>query len=797
MSSLHLDNRSVNRNSVRLPYRFPRASCGQLSQLASIGTVALLMSASSPVLAQDLPLRARGVQTAQANVVVQTPATAGWLFVNPNTGDDASGNGSENGPFRTITHALKVAPPNTIISLAAGTYNAQTGESFPIKLQPEVTLHGDPTTKGKTVVITGGGIFVSPTFASQNIAILGADRSQVRGVTVTNPNPRGYGLWIESTSPLVAENTFTGNTHDGISITGNGSPAVHNNYFADNGANGMTIYGSSRAEVRGNVFENTGFGVNVAQKAAPLLIDNRILNNKDGIVLQASSRPVLRNNEIANNQRDGLVAIADSQPDLGTETEPGGNTFRNNGRFDLNASATSQAIPAFGNQLSSPRTKGEIDFSGRVRLASAAVAPTVKTTVPVALSLLNSPAPKSASAVPRAKPQSSHAVASQIQADGDAVAIPVPPPVGNALSPTTAKQTASVKTAPTRPIATDPPVAIAQSRNRRRSTKITNTPPNSTATSRSAVSPAKINAASFPVPASLSPQVPAAPAQPRPVLNSGSAAAASSSAPVKSVNQVRQVPVTAVRSQPTAVPAASRSTAAPIRLQGRTPLPPPPQAARSARPLPAATAASRPSPLAQTLTQRRPLSRTAIPTSLAANNSTNNSANHGIAIPVPPPESNALAKPPHRGIAPTRPFTLPPPRQRPAVPSLTAVPPTPAVRSRQTYQSATPDLLPVPGTQIPIGDSGSVTQSLTLNPLSGQPPSSRSFATTSGSYRVIVEARTAQQEAQVRALVPRAFRTVANGRAVMQAGVFGRRDNAERMRQLLQRQGLRATVEAQ
>ncbi|MEG5035001.1 DUF1565 domain-containing protein [Microcoleus sp. AT3-D2] len=286
------------------------------------------------------------------------------LYVSSIGGSDTGGNGSDRAPFKTLTYALSVAPPKTAILLAPGTYSEQTGEKFPLMLRPSVTVQGNPNTRGQNIVIKGGGYFISPTSAGQNIAILGADGAGLSGVTVTNTNYRGYALWIESSSPTVVNNTFSGSTHDGISVVGTSRPTIGGNVFSKNGANGITIFGSSQPEVRDNVFENTGFGVNVAQNASPLLIGNKITRNKDGVVVQANARPVLRNNYIESNRRDGIVAIASSLPDLGTAAEPGGNVIRNNGQYDVNNAAKGQVIPAYGNQLLSSRTTGSVDVAG-------------------------------------------------------------------------------------------------------------------------------------------------------------------------------------------------------------------------------------------------------------------------------------------------------------------------------------------------------------------------------------------------------------------------------------------------
>ncbi len=309
--------------------------------------------------------------TPSGQLAQRLPQQYNFLFVHPTQGDDAR-NGGEQTPFRTITRALAAAAPNTIIVLAPGTYSSATGETFPLQLKSGTTIQGDPRTRGQAVLIKGGGFFLSRSFARQNVTMIGANRAGLTGVTVSNPSPQGYGLWIESTNPVVVDSTFTGSDHDGVSVVGNSTAILRNNYFYQNGANGITIYGTSRPVLQDNVFEQTGFGINVAQNAAPRLINNRVTQNKDGIVVQGNAQPVLRNNVIDSNDRDGLVAIAQSRPDLGTAAEPGNNTFLNNRQFDINAQVSSQTLPAFGNQLTA-RTSGKIDLSGNA-LAPAPVA---------------------------------------------------------------------------------------------------------------------------------------------------------------------------------------------------------------------------------------------------------------------------------------------------------------------------------------------------------------------------------------------------------------------------------------
>ena len=326
------------------------------------------------------------------------------LFVNPAVGNDATGDGSQRSPLRSLTRALSAAQAGTVIVLSPGTYSEQSGEQFPIQLKSGVTVQGDPGNLGQGILIQGGGRFLSPTFASQDVALLGADDAVLMGVTVTNPNPRGYGLWVESTSPSLSRNTFSNSIHDGVSITGDSRPTLQGNYFYRNGANGVTIYGTSQPTIQGNVFEETGFGINMGQEAAPYLLDNRVWNNRSGIVVQGDSRPFLRRNVVEFNTQDGLVAIAQSQPDLGLdENDPGQNRFSDNGQSDINAEVAVYPIIAVGNTLDLSRVVGQVRTTAPTTAPLTRVASLPTSSAPTS-SAPTSSAPTSRSPIPRSAP---------------------------------------------------------------------------------------------------------------------------------------------------------------------------------------------------------------------------------------------------------------------------------------------------------------------------------------------------------------------------------------------------------
>lgn len=288
--------------------------------------------------------------TDKPNEEVRIPNQARILYVNAATGND-SASATEAAPLRTITVALSKAQPGDTVKLAPGTYSAETGESFPLQIPTGVALRGNDGDSGKSTSIIGSGNFISRTFARQSAAVVVAkDDVTISGVTISNPAVRGTGLWIESANPTVQFNAFKNSHRDGIFVTGTSQPDINNNMFQANGGNGIAVARSAGGHIHENWFQATGFGMAVSDSAAPQVANNHFVGNKDGLVLSGSAKPVLRGNVIEDNQRDGIVAISNAQPDLGTSMDPGNNTIRDNGRYNLH-NATRNIFAAVGNQM--------------------------------------------------------------------------------------------------------------------------------------------------------------------------------------------------------------------------------------------------------------------------------------------------------------------------------------------------------------------------------------------------------------------------------------------------------------
>ncbi|MDZ8087733.1 MAG: DUF1565 domain-containing protein [Nostoc sp. DedQUE12b] len=326
-------------------------------------TAMLVISSGSILLQGKVNAGATYPESIAPTRTAQAPATAAAIYVNPATGADRAGAGATlAAPYKSISFALSQAQPGAVIQLAPGNYNQESGETFPLLLKPGVTLRGDEASKGQAILITGGGFYTSRTFARQDITILADQDTTITGVTVTNPNSRGTAVWVESTNPIIKNSTFTNSVREGVFVTGTGNPKIESNLFVQNKGNGISIARAAQGEIRNNLFQDTGFGLAIGGTSTPLVVENQIIENQDGLFISESAKPVLRKNVIQNNKRDGVVATVNALPDLGTNENPGGNLIRNNTRYDVNNATKTSQILAVGNDIDQKKIFGSVNF---------------------------------------------------------------------------------------------------------------------------------------------------------------------------------------------------------------------------------------------------------------------------------------------------------------------------------------------------------------------------------------------------------------------------------------------------
>ena len=286
------------------------------------------------------------------------------LYVNPATGNDSAA-GDQSAPWKTLSKALQQAQADTTIQLAAGTYNGTSGEIFPLQVPSGVKLVGNEGNKGSGIVIEGSGEYISPTLAQQNITLLLANTTEVRGVTVTNKATRGTGIWIESTDPTITNCTFTQCNREGVLATGTAKPNVVNNNFIDNGGNGISFTKNAQGEIKNNSCKKAGYGISIDGNATPRVVDNLISENRFGVGVSVDAKPILRNNRIEDNEEYGIAVTGNAEPDLGSKEAPGNNIFRNNGKFAI-LNSSKNTLVSWGNQLTSNQVSGSVKIEGSI-----------------------------------------------------------------------------------------------------------------------------------------------------------------------------------------------------------------------------------------------------------------------------------------------------------------------------------------------------------------------------------------------------------------------------------------------
>lgn len=170
------------------------------------------------------------------------PAGALNFYVNPATGDNRrSVQSAQNSatPFRTITHALRIAHLVTegrphVIHVPAGTYSPSSGETFPLTIS-----------QNRIYLSTSGVITFDAENKSNLIRITAATSDFVlKGITFRNGlAEQGGAIYAESCSLRVVDNIFANNRATGsgqVLYVKNGRLQFDKNMLRDNGAAGDT-----------------------------------------------------------------------------------------------------------------------------------------------------------------------------------------------------------------------------------------------------------------------------------------------------------------------------------------------------------------------------------------------------------------------------------------------------------------------------------------------------------------------------------------------------------------------------
>ncbi len=296
----------------------------------------------------------RGLKPADKSALID-PAKLKVLWVDADHGSDREGAGTETAPFATITKALMAARKKAVIRVAPGTYSELTGEAFPMRFDGvQIEGMGD----GKKIIQfpdhhQGFGIEMSGTASLTGFSILGYPGNS-------------HGIGIAGGKPILRGNTIVGNIC-GIIVSGDAAPLIEGNAVSGN-TEGIRTQDRCAPVIRGNTIAGANRGVIAEGESRPRIEANIVHVNDVGITTGESSAPVIRHNQMTDNHSYCVYILHESNPDMGTMKDPGGNTLLRSGFTAELRNKTANAVLAIGNTwdggLNAPQGRKDIKNTG-------------------------------------------------------------------------------------------------------------------------------------------------------------------------------------------------------------------------------------------------------------------------------------------------------------------------------------------------------------------------------------------------------------------------------------------------
>ncbi len=345
------------------------------ADLLAEGSVSSQQSIKSPLLGSAWRKLLRpvlltlGLLLALGAASLLKPAASGGIltsvyYVDAVHGSDQTGDGGPTNPWQTITHALsQVAGPDVEIHVAPGIYDQALGESFPVVMEPQVSLIG---TDRNTTVLQGNGsdyvVYFPDTSTFTETTVLsgfkitnGSNGVRVAGRGGAGQSPTIQGNWITGNNhgiynrtsssrrvnPVIEDNLISNNDSQGIynyasHTSSHASPNIENNQIVDNGSSGIYCFAASSGggsdtsycnpQVANNLISGNGDnGITCrtyyAGACRGQLVGNVISNNQirgigrrhDGTYLSVS-KPKFIDNVISNNASGGAIFRSGDTP---------------------------------------------------------------------------------------------------------------------------------------------------------------------------------------------------------------------------------------------------------------------------------------------------------------------------------------------------------------------------------------------------------------------------------------------------------------------------------------------------
>ncbi|MCA9836311.1 MAG: DUF1565 domain-containing protein [Trueperaceae bacterium] len=292
------------------------------------------------------------------------------LYVSPD-GNDKTGKGTTDLPFRSLSFALKQADSGDRIQLAAGEYSTAANEVWPVWTHegilpggvandglnanvPEgVSIQGE----GATTILKGEGI------GSQTLGLVFAGNAQLANVLLQDFE---YAL-LARAGILMIENTRINSSAGGLWAYGTSTVTVSGESEFSGSVMGVGALNEATVNLLGTQLSFGLFGLGASENAKLLLESVKVFNNAAGIGVLGQANVRLegveafdngtgmslsggivrvRDSSFNNNQEFGIRVLEGLQKlDLGTSADAGNNELNGNGTFQFLDARPARAQP--------------------------------------------------------------------------------------------------------------------------------------------------------------------------------------------------------------------------------------------------------------------------------------------------------------------------------------------------------------------------------------------------------------------------------------------------------------------
>lgn len=198
--------------------------------------------------------------------------------------------GTPDHPYTSLTAALAKVSANETVTIADGTYNAASGETFPITVPAGVTVTGasqagtiiDGTTTADGLVFAGSATVseLSISKAGRALYVATATTGDISLTNVTTTDGRDGLVANGAVKLTVTDSTFTKGTASGMAIFETVQLTATNVISSENGSSGLYSASSGKVTLTNtDILNNVAFGIRAGSEADLTITGGKVNNN--------------------------------------------------------------------------------------------------------------------------------------------------------------------------------------------------------------------------------------------------------------------------------------------------------------------------------------------------------------------------------------------------------------------------------------------------------------------------------------------------------------------------------------